>query len=283
MRIKNEQLSTFEDQGYIVMENLISLEEIAECRDEINRLHTLALEFERKGDQRSIDFQREPNARGINSNNGTPLLRKIENTRIHSPIFNRLAKHPQLIEVVQNLIGPDLLLFRSTLMLKPAFHGSGHEFHQDSAYWPMDPPRLVTVSIAIDDANTTNSCFKVVPGSHKWGLKMEESTPVDSRLVSGLEVRKLLDGVDLSGQIEVPLSAGSILLFHSLVMHGSNPNTSPFSRNTALYAYFSPNVHYIPKDGQPKEKTFDVVAGLDNKQTLTLKAKNKVTTYRQNP
>ena len=271
----SEQLSLFEDQGYLVMENLISAEEIAECRKEIHRLHTLATEFEAKSDPRSINFQREPNAEAINRDDGTPLLRKVENTRIHSSIFKRLAVHPRLIEVVQNLIGPDLLLFRSTLMLKPAFHGSGHEFHQDSAYWPMEPPRLVTVSIAIDDANTANSCFKVVPGSHKWGLKMKESYPAGGRLVSGLEVRKLLDDVDLSGQIEVPLSAGSILFFHSLIMHGSNPNTSPISRNTALYAYFSPNVRYVPKDGQPKEQTFVVAAGLDNKDELTLKAETR--------
>ncbi len=272
MMNKAEQLSFFEDQGYLIMENLISTEDIADCREEIHRLHSLAAEYEAKADPRSINFQREPNAENINRDDGTPLLRKIENTRVHSSVFNRLSKHPRLIEVVQNLIGPDLLLFRSTLMLKPAFHGSGHEFHQDSAYWPMEPPRLVTVSIALDDANTANSCFKVVPGSHKWGLKMKESTPAGGRIVSGLEVRALVDGVDLSDQIEVPLSAGSILFFHSLIMHGSNPNTSAHSRNTALYAYFSPNVRYVPKEGRPKEQTFVVVAGLDNKEELTLKA-----------
>ncbi len=272
---KADQLSFFEDQGYLIMENLISPEGIAECREEIQRFHALAAEFEASADPRSIDFQREPNAEDINRDDGTPVLRKIENTRKHSSIFNRLAKHPRLIEVVQNLIGPDLLLFRSTLMLKPAFHGSGHEFHQDSAYWPMEPPRLVTVSIALDDANTANCCFKVVPGSHKWGLKMKESTPAGGRLVSGLEVRELLDDVDLSDQIEVPLSAGSILFFHSLIMHGSDANTSPHSRNTALYAYFSPHVRYVPKDGQPKEKTFVVAAGLDNEEELTLKAETR--------
>jgi len=272
---KADQLSFFETQGYLIMENLISPECVAECQEEIQRFHSLAAKFEANADPRSIDFQREPNAEDINRDDGTPILRKVENTRKHSSVFNRLAKHPRLIEVVQNLIGPDLLLFRSTLMLKPAFHGSGHEFHQDSAYWPIDPPRLVTVSIALDDATTANSCFKVIPGSHKWGLKMKENTPAGGRLVSGLEVRALLDDVDLSDQIKVPLSAGSILFFHSLIMHGSDPNTSPNSRNTALYAYFSPHIRYVPKEGQPKEETFVVAAGLDNKEELTLKAETR--------
>ena len=73
-------------------------------------------------------------------------------------------------------------------------------------------------------------------------------------------------------QTDVPLSAGSALFFHSLMVHGSGPNTTPTPRNTALYAYFSPQVRYVPKDGKPGEKTFPVVAGLGGQTELTLVA-----------
>ena len=106
-------------------------------------------------------------------------------------------------------------------------------------------------------------------------LNIVLKTLVDRAYQSATVSRELLDDVDLSDQIEVPLSAGSILFFHSLIMHGSDANTSPHSRNTALYAYFSPHVRYVPKDGQPKEKTFVVAAGLDNEEELTLKAETR--------
>ena len=150
-------------------------------------------------------------------------------------------------------------------MFKPAFHGSAHGIHQDSAYWPMEPPSLVTVSIALNNATPENGCFKVIPKSHKWGVQnwgriaRDQHEPLTDR-----------DDIDLSKQIDVPLSAGSGLFFHSLMAHGSGPNRSPNPRNTALYAYFSPYVRYVPRDGKPRERTFPVVAGLDGREELTL-------------
>ena len=150
-----------------------------------------------------------------------------------------------------------MLLFRSTLMLKPAHYGSAHAFHQDSAYWPMDPPSLITVSIALEDATPENGCIKVIPGSHQgnlqaWGhIAQDQHAPLTER-----------NDVDLSGQIDVPLKAGSAVLFHSKLVHGSGANTTDTSRNTALYAYFSPDVQYKPGANAPQRRTFPVIAGM---------------------
>ncbi len=264
-----EQKTFFEEEGYLVVENLLSPEGLVECQAEILRLHKLAAELEARGE--NDHFQREPYAKdesqALTKDDKLPVLRKAENTRQYSEVFRRLSVHPKLIQVVQNLIGHDLLLFRSTLMFKPAFHGSAHGIHQDSAYWPMEPPMLVTVSIALNDATPENGCFKVIPQSHKWGLqswghiarKQDESLTDHEKL-------------DFSKQIDVPLPAGSALFFHSLMAHGSGPNRSPNPRNTALYAYFSPQVRYVPHNGKPERKSFPVAAGLDGKEELTLVA-----------
>ena len=264
-----EQKTFFEQEGYLVVENLLSAAEVEACQAEIQRLHEFAAAQEDDSEKERAavarrHVQREPFAKDETQGDRLPVLRKAENTRQYSEVFRDLAQHPNLIRVVQGLIGTDLLLFRSTLMFKPAFHGSSHGLHQDSAYWPMEPPNLVTVSIALNDATPENGCFKVIPRSHLWGMQSwgHIAREQDSELTERADVA--------AQQMDVPLSAGSALFFHSLMVHGSGPNTTPRPRNTALYAYFSPQVRYVPKDGNPSEKTFPVVAGLDGKTKLTL-------------
>ena len=253
----HEQQAFFQQQGYLIVPDLLSRGEVAECQREVQRLHQLAADLEASQDPLSNHFQREPFSSAPN-HNGLPVLRKIENTRALSPCFTQLAAHPRLVAIVQSLLGADLLLFRSTLMLKPAFHGSAHALHQDSAYWPMEPPALVTASIALDDATPDNGCIKVIPGSHHWGLQewghiaQQQEAPLTNR-----------DDIDRTRQIDVPLAAGSAVLFHSLMVHGSGPNQTDRPRNTALYAYFSPHVRYVPGANGPQSKSFPVIAGLD--------------------
>jgi ectoine hydroxylase-related dioxygenase (phytanoyl-CoA dioxygenase family) len=260
-----EQRKVFFEEGYLIIENLLSSQEIEKCQNEIERLHLQCKEFLTQNDPRKNHFQMEPFREKPNCDDGLPILRKIEGTRDLSATFDQLAKHPSLVKTVQTLIGENLLLFRSTLMLKPAFHGSAHGLHQDSAYWPMEPPKLVTVSIAINDATTENGCFKIIPRSHKSGLRewggiaRRHDDPITDR-----------NDVDPTDQVEVPLKAGSALLFHSLMVHGSGANLSSKPRNTALYAYFSSDVRYKPRGGKSMQKTFPVIAGLNGKTELTL-------------
>lgn len=263
---REAQKAFFEDQGYLVVEGVLSADELANCEAEIQRLHHVVVEWEKKDDPRLRNFQREPYAKDKQQGNGLPVLRKIEQTREYSGVLRKLAAHPNLVPVIQALIGQDLLLFRSTLMLKPAFHGSAHAWHQDSAYWPMEPPTLVTVSIALTDSSADNGCIQVIPKSHLWGL--QEWGRITRDKDEAMTDRK---DIDTSTAIPVPLKAGSALLFHSLAVHGSGPNNSPSARHTALYAYFPPTVKYIAR-GKDTSRTFPVIAGLNGQETLTMTA-----------
>ena len=90
-------------------------------------------------------------------------------------------------------------------------------------------------------------------GLQEWGhIAQKQGAPLTNR-----------EDIDSARQIDVPLAAGSAVLFHSLMVHGSGPNQTDRSRNTALYAYFSPHVRYVPKANGPQSKSFPVIAGLD--------------------
>ena len=261
-----EQVDFFSKEGYLVISDLLSPSEVEDCCAEVDRLHQVAAELRARGELAESSFQPEPHGRSeTGPASEVPVLRKIEDTGTHSDLFKRLARHPRVVETAQALLNShDLLLFRSTLMLKPAFHGSPHALHQDSAYWPIDPPSLVTVSIALTEATTGNGCFKVIPRSHEWGL--QNWGRIVLRQDESLTER---DDIDLGTQIDVPLGAGSALFFHSLLVHGSGPNRSPNPRNTALYAYFSPHVRYCRKTG-PAERSFPVISGMGGCEEHTL-------------
>ncbi|MEE2657019.1 MAG: phytanoyl-CoA dioxygenase family protein [Candidatus Latescibacterota bacterium] len=259
-------IDRFHEQGFHVERDVIDEDELQLFGREIRRLHKVALTLD--GSAQSGDFQREPYADGANDDAGLPILRKIENTRRHSPAFAELSRHPIIVQRVHELLGEDdLLLFRSTLMLKPAFHGSVHGLHQDSAYWPMDPPQLVTVSIALTDAAADNGCFQVIPASHTWGL--QEWKGLAREQDAALTDRR---DIDPQSATTVPLRAGSALFFHSLLVHGSGPNQSSRPRHTALYAYFSPQVRYLPPEGAPRERSFPVISGMEGAPTAVLTA-----------
>ena len=172
----------FDENGYMIVRGCLSPLEVSECAVTIRELHERAA----RGEPGSFGF--ETLARDQLTADGLPILRKIEQTGELSPVFHRLAEHPTLITAWQNAIGDDnLLLFRSTLMLKPAEHGSAHALHQgacnllllrgfiesltfvlvlsqtDSAYWPLRPAgAAVAVSIALQDADESNGCCKIV-------------------------------------------------------------------------------------------------------------------------
>ena len=132
---------------------------------------------------------------------------------------------------------------------------------------PLEPPTLVTVSIALSASDSENGCIQVIPGSHRWPVGEWGNIARD-----GAAAMTDRSDVDVSELRDVPLPAGSAVLFHSNIVHGSGPNRSDRPRHTALYAYFPPHVRYVPSARQPREREYRVVAGLAGRSSFTLRA-----------
>jgi phytanoyl-CoA hydroxylase len=169
-----------------------------------------------------------------------PAVRKIECLIEHDERFFALARDPRLLDPVTDLLGPDVKLFRDALMMKPAHHGSAKPYHQDSAYWAIDPPDLCSAWIALDPATTENGCMRVLPGSHKWGV-------LEHKQLADYQVEE--ERLDLRAEVSVPLEPGGVLLFHSLLLHATAPNTSQCPRRAMICSYMSARSRYTGPTG----------------------------------
>jgi hypothetical protein len=139
-------------------------------------------------------------------------------------IWYDFAVRPEILDMVEQLIGPDIIFWGSTLFGKPAGKGKATPWHQDGAYWPIRPLATCSVWIAIDDATPENGCLRVIPGSHKDRRERAHRDLEDRDVTLNLELDP--SEFDETQARDVVLEAGQMSLHDIYLLHGSNANTS---------------------------------------------------------
>ena len=136
----------------------------------------------------------------------------------------RLASHPAVLDAVESLIGPEILIDGNLVFYKPPHDASYASWHQDSVYsgWHLTPS--VSAWIALTASEPANGCMRVIPGSHKQGV-LEHDNVQDPNMLNRRGERLRMD-VDESQAIDLVLKPGEMSLHHTNIVHGSNPNTS---------------------------------------------------------
>ena len=125
------------------------------------------------------------------------------------PWMCELARHPAIVKAVQSLLGPDLLLFGSSAFAKNARDIRFVSWHQDSAYYGLDPHDCVTAWVALSPATSESGCLRVLPGSHTGpDLVHDETYDANNLLARGQSLR----GIDDSLAVEMPLEARAVLV-----------------------------------------------------------------------
>ena len=141
--------------------------------------------------------------------------------------FLNYARNTDIVDMVEQILGPNFALWNSSFFAKPARGGRRTPWHQDGEYWPIRPIATCTVWIAIDDATPDNGCLQVIRGSHKAKRLFKHRT-TDSTDVT-LNQELLESEYDLNKAVDVVLEAGQISLHDVFLMHGSagNPSGKP--------------------------------------------------------
>jgi len=157
------------------------------------------------------------------------------------------TRHPDILDIVEQVIGPDIIMWGSQVFSKPAGDGMAIPWHQDGQYWPMRPLATVTVWVAVDPATVENGCLRVIPGTHEDGLMPHEVTN-ETGLALNQGVSK---GVfDESRAVDIELEAGQISLHHAMLVHGSNANRSA-KRRCGYAIRYMPATSHFQRDPEP--------------------------------
>ncbi len=156
-------------------------------------------------------------------------------------VFFEAATAPDLLDLVEDSIGPDIIFWTAALFCKPPGVGARVPWHQDGEYWPIHPPGTVTVWIALDRVDRENGAMQFVAGSHKGGyLKHKNVANPQFALDNEIDDPRF----DANEARFDELEAGQLSLHDVMLVHGSEPNTSPRRRAGLTFRYMPSTSHF---------------------------------------
>ena len=242
MRLTDAQKEQFDREGYLFFPALFTPEEMKNLNDEVPELYS----------RREAYNVREK---------GKDAVRTNFAAHMYSEPFAKLARHPRMVEPVEELFGEKLYMHQFKINGKMAFEGDVWQWHQDYGTWlnddMMPTERAMNVAIFLDDVNAHNGPLMFIPGSHKKGVvdaKHDLSTTsyplwtVDNALIAQLVERA--GGKD-GGIVSPTGPAGSMILFHSCLVHASGSNLSPWNR-VSVYLSLCAVSNHIRRHKRPE-------------------------------
>lgn len=178
---------------------------------------------------------------------GSKLSDELDTPHFRDPRLLDFLLADEVLDLVEPIVGPDIVLWSSHFISKDPHTGRGTPWHEDSAYWRgrlSAYDNIVTVWLAIDRSAKENGCMRVIPGSHLAG-GFAEHVPVDrARYTFGSEIA----GVDEVKAVHFELEPGECSLHDGRIVHGAAPNTSPYRRTGYTMRYFPATVRILPHE-----------------------------------
>jgi len=169
----------------------------------------------------------------------------------------KLATNKELLDSVEALLGPNILLYNTSFVIKEP-HSKAHiSWHQDLTYWGFNDDKQVAAWIALSDATEENGCMHMIPGSHKGGQLPHRTTKDSNNL---LHHGQTIEGVSEEQSRCIPLNAGEASLHHGWTMHTSYPNKSDDRRIGLTINYISTDMFQT----QTEHDSAMLVRGVDH-------------------
>lgn len=194
-------LNEYEKNGFAILRNVLDKELLTEAREHVEWLG-----------------RRYPHLRPEEYHH--PLMR-------NDAFWVRLVTDKRLVNIAELILGPDLACFTSHYVCKPPRDGRPVLWHQDGAYWKLQPMEALTVWAAIDESTTENGCLRIIPGSHALPIHAPSvRTDVANMLYSETRKEIVRDWTEKAGVVEIELQPGDVSIHHPNILHCSEANTS---------------------------------------------------------
>jgi phytanoyl-CoA hydroxylase len=221
--LSQTNLASYRRDGFIVLPDILAPEEVEALRRVTDALVSSARNVVANDEVYDLEESHSPDE---------PRVRRIKAPHIHDPEYARAARHPKIVEVLQDLWGT-VRFDTGKLNMKSAGFGAPVEWHQDWAFYPHTNDDLAAVGIMLDDCDIENGPMMVVPGSHQ-GPVYDHHGP-DGRFCGAIDPRRC--DLDFSRAVPCLGKAGSITVHHVRAVHGSATNFSGNERRLLLFQY----------------------------------------------
>ncbi len=208
------QVEAYERDGFVFPIDVLQAHEVRSCRSELE-----SWELERGA---PIDFPEK------------------SKSYLLFDWADRLVHHPRILDAVEDVIGPDILVYHSTLFVKEARTPAFVRWHQDSTYFYLEPHLHVTAWVALSDASIAAGCMQALPGSHRWGAFEHDDQPEPMNMIRR--------GQGISGRFDqaqgqfMPVAAGQMSLHHTDLVHASAGNDTDDRRLGFAISYIPAHV-----------------------------------------
>ncbi len=213
-RLSEEQVAQFERDGYVFGVDVFTPDEVASYRSSLEAVEA-AQGGPLKGPQKS-------------------------KTYLLYDWYYEMVTHPNVLDAVEDLIGPNILVFYGTSWLKPPSGKHFVSWHQDATYFGLEPANLVTGWLGLTASTPETGCVQVLPGTQTLGqLKSDAGSQSENNLLSSGQRADIK--IDHSKTVSMTMAPGQMSLHHTNLVHGSEANTSNERRLGIC-------VHFIPTD-----------------------------------
>ena len=197
-----------------------------------------------------------------------------------------LVTHPKVLDAVESILGPDILLWATSVFAKPPRDPGFISWHQDATYWGLDAGSITTAWIALTESSTENGCMRVVRESHKQSIQPHRETYASNNLLSrGQEIAVEVTEEEAT---DVVLAPGQMSLHHVNIVHGSKANFSDKPRIGFAARYMTPSVKQsgfqqpvILARGEDRFGHFEHMQGLPNSDDLSIATRKHLRTARE--
>ncbi len=188
------------------------------------------------------------------------------------PAWLEFARIPEILDMVEQLIGPDFILWGMTIFGKPARTGKTTPWHQDGDYYPIEPLETLTVWISLDGSTPEQGCMRYIPGSHRehriYSHHFEHRD--DYTLAQVIDD----DQIDRSTARDAVLEPGQISLHDVYLVHGSEANRSDRRRMGLVLRIMPATSFYNHQSGKIKEDAGSP-HGYSNRALFLLRGKDR--------